>query len=83
MTLTPMMCAKLLKPEKKRKHGIIYSVSEGMFTRLHSVYRITLSWALQHSRIMLVITLVTVGVNVVLFAIVPKGFFPEQDTGLI
>ena len=83
LTLTPMMCATMLKPEKKRKHGIIYRVSEGMFIRLHSTYATTLAWALRHSRIMLVITLVTVGVNVLLFILVPKGFFPEQDTGLI
>jgi len=83
LTATPMMCATLLKPEGKRKHGIIYRTSEGMFTWLHSRYETTLAWALRHSRLMLLVTLVTVGVNVVLFILVPKGFFPEQDTGRI
>ncbi|GFE60959.1 multidrug efflux RND transporter permease subunit [Geobacter sp. AOG2] len=83
LTVTPMMCATLLKPEGKREHGIIYRTSEGMFTRLHKGYELTLAWALRHSRLMLLITLATVGVNVLLFILVPKGFFPEQDTGRI
>jgi multidrug efflux pump len=83
LTATPMMCATLLKPEVKREHGIVYRASEGMFTWLHSRYEVTLAWALRHSRLMLFITLVTVGVNVLLFILIPKGFFPEQDTGRI
>ncbi|KAB0663643.1 multidrug efflux RND transporter permease subunit [Oryzomonas japonica] len=83
LTATPMMCATLLKPERKRKYGIIYRASEGMFTWLHSFYKVTLSWALAHTRIMLLIIVATVVVNVALFILVPKGFFPEQDTGRI
>jgi multidrug efflux pump len=83
LTATPMMCAALLKPEVKREHGIIYRTSEGMFTWLHSRYEVTLAWALRHSRLMLLLTLVTVGVNVLMFILIPKGFFPEQDTGRI
>jgi multidrug efflux pump len=83
LTATPMMCAMLLKPEGKREHGIIYRTSEGMFTWLHSRYEVTLAWALRHSRLMLLLTLVTIGVNVLLFILIPKGFFPEQDTGRI
>jgi hydrophobe/amphiphile efflux-1 (HAE1) family protein len=83
LTATPMMCAMLLKPEGKRQHGIVYRTSEGMFTWLHSRYEATLAWALRHPRFMLFITLVTVGVNVYLFILIPKGFFPEQDTGRI
>jgi len=83
LTATPMMCAILLKPERKRNYGIIYRTSEGMFTWLHSFYKVTLSWALAHTRTMLLIIVATVVVNVVLFYFVPKGFFPEQDTGRI
>ena len=82
LTATPMMCAMLLKPEGK-KHGFFYRTSENMFNWLHSRYEVSLAWALRHSLITLVILLVTVGVNFVLFYMVPKGFFPEQDTGRI
>jgi hydrophobe/amphiphile efflux-1 (HAE1) family protein len=81
LTLTPMMCATLLKPHEPREHGILFKMSEGMFDWLHSNYEWSLRWAIKHSRIMLTITLVTVLVNVVLFYFIPKGFFPEQDTG--
>jgi len=83
LTATPMMCATLLKPEKKRVHGPIYRASEAMFTWMHRHYETSLRWALKHSRIMLVLIIATLGVNVLLFRIVPKGFFPEQDIGRI
>jgi len=83
LTATPMMCATILKPERKRNYGIIYRTSEGMFAWLHGFYERTLSWALAHTRIMLLIIVATVVVNVALFIVVPKGFFPEQDTGRI
>ncbi|MBK5274558.1 MAG: multidrug efflux RND transporter permease subunit [Desulfuromonadales bacterium] len=83
LTLTPMMCATILKPEKKRTHGLLYRTSEGMFVWLHDHYATSLSWALRHSRLMMFIMLITVAANVYLFRIIPKGFFPEQDTGRI
>jgi multidrug efflux pump len=83
LTVTPMMCATILKPEEDREHGLIYRVSEGMFNRIHSAYERSLTWALSHSPLMMILMLVTIGVNVALFIIVPKGFFPEQDTGRI
>jgi hydrophobe/amphiphile efflux-1 (HAE1) family protein len=83
LTLTPMMCATILKPFEHREHGFFYRSSEWMFDRMHRGYERTLRWALRHSPIMLLVTLITVVVNVVLFAMVPKGFFPEQDTGRI
>ncbi len=83
LTVTPMMCATILKPQVKRRHGWWYRGSEGMFSWLHSHYASSLSWTLQHSRLMLAILVVTVAANVYLFIIVPKGFFPEQDTGRI
>ena len=83
LTATPMMCAMLLKPEGKREHGVMYRTSEGMFNWLHSRYEVSLAWALRHSLITLAILLVTLGCNFYLFWNVPKGFFPEQDTGRI
>ncbi|BDV42971.1 multidrug resistance protein MdtC [Geotalea uraniireducens] len=83
LTATPMMCATLLRPEEKKQHGHLYRISEAMFTRMHALYDRTLAWALAHSRIMLGITLATLGLNVLLFWFIPKGFFPEQDTGRI
>ncbi|MBJ6725320.1 multidrug efflux RND transporter permease subunit [Geomesophilobacter sediminis] len=83
LTLTPMMCAILLRPEEPREHGWLYRWSEGMFNRLHSGYERTLRIALDHQFIMLLVTFVTIGFNVYLFGAIPKGFFPEQDTGRI
>ncbi len=83
LTLTPMMCATLLKPEEPREHGIIFRWSERSFDWLQQNYRRTLSWALKHSLFTLFIMIATIGVNILLFSIIPAGFFPEQDTGRI
>ncbi len=79
LTTTPMMCAKLLKPH--RAHGALYRASERIFDRLRHRYDVTLRWALRHSRFMLALIIITIIVNIGLFFIIPKGFFPEQDTG--
>jgi multidrug efflux pump len=81
LTTTPMMCATLLKPERTDVHGSLYRASERIFNWMRRRYDTTLRWALRHPRFMLTLTLVIVGVNICLFIIVPKGFFPEQDTG--
>jgi multidrug efflux pump len=82
LTTTPMMCAKLLKPqEKRRKHNWIYRASEGSFERLYEVYASSLRWVLNHQRTIFAMTLGTVCLAVYLYVIVPKGFFPQQDTG--
>ena len=81
LTVTPMMCAVLLKDEESKPHGRLYRVSEGMFVWLHSPYETSLRWALNHRRFMIALTLATVVVSISLFVIIPKGFFPEQDTG--
>jgi len=80
LTTTPMMCATILRPEK-REHGWFYRASERFFNRIHALYETTLRWALRHSLFMLLLILVTVGFNIYLYMIVPMGFFPEQDTG--
>jgi multidrug efflux pump len=81
LTTTPMMCAMFLKPEEARAHGWLYRTSERVFRWMLSRYETTLSWALRHPRFMLALTLATIALNVYLFVIVPKGFFPQQDTG--
>ncbi len=81
LTTTPMMCAAVLKPEKTDGHGPLYRASERIFNGMHRLYDVSLRWALRHSRFMLGLILVTIGVSVGLFLVIPKGFFPEQDTG--
>jgi hydrophobe/amphiphile efflux-1 (HAE1) family protein len=83
LTLTPMMCATLLKPESPREHGFIFRASERSFNWLHAHYETTLRWALRHSLVTLFIMIATIGINIELFREIPKGFFPEQDTGRI
>jgi len=83
LTLTPMMCATLLKPEVPREHGFLFRLSERSFNWLHSHYETSLRWALKHSLFMLFVMITTVFVNIYLFKHLPMGFFPEQDTGRI
>jgi multidrug efflux pump len=83
LTTTPMMCAALLRLDKGRLHGSFYRASERVFAWMQSTYRGSLGWALRHPRFMLTLTVLTLGINVGLFMVVPKGFFPEQDTGRI
>jgi multidrug efflux pump len=81
LTLTPMMCSRLLRPVSERVHGRFYHLTEDFFNGLLARYRRTLEWALLHRAIMLIILLITVCLNVYLYMIIPKGFFPQQDTG--
>ena len=81
LTTTPMMCARLLRSERSQSHGRLYRASERIFAWMLRRYDVSVSWALNHARLMLALTLLTVGVNIYLFVVVPKGFFPQQDTG--
>ncbi|HEY3899204.1 MAG TPA: efflux RND transporter permease subunit [Chthoniobacter sp.] len=81
LTTTPMMCAYLLKDERELEHGWIYRVSERAFDWLLSVYRHSLVWVLENPAITLVALVLTVALNWVLIITIPKGFFPQQDTG--
>jgi multidrug efflux pump len=78
---TPMMCARLLKPEQGTSHGWWYRVSEQCFEGMRGGYATSLAWVLRHPRSMLAVTLATMGLSIYLYVIVPKGFFPQQDTG--
>ena len=77
LTTTPMMCSRLLSDEKG--HGKLYSASEKVFTWILKGYG--LAWVLRNSALTLLIAILTLALNVYLFVIIPKGFFPEQDTG--
>ncbi len=83
ISLTPMMCAKLLRSEKHQTHGRLYLLSERGFNWLQDKYAAGLERALRHSRITLAIMLGVIGLNLYLFSVVPKGFFPTQDTGML
>ncbi len=80
LTTTPMLCARLLKPHGT-KHGRIYRISEKGFVHLNSGYKRSLAWVLRHQRLIFAVAVITVFINVYLYIIVPKGFFPQQDTG--
>jgi multidrug efflux pump len=83
LTTTPTMCAHLLKEEKEQKHGRIYQASEKFFAWMLETYRHTLLWVLDNSGLTLTVLFLTVVLNVVLIVKIPKGFFPQQDTGAI
>jgi multidrug efflux pump len=83
LTTTPMMCAYLLKDEKTVKHGSMYRVTERGFAWMLSSYSRSLAWVLKHPGPMLALLLLTIALNFYLIDIIPKGFFPQQDTGAI
>src|SRR5580658_6048624 len=83
LTTTPTMCAQLLKPIHEEKHGRAYKISEKMFDGVLRIYSVALGWVLRHQFAVLVITIATACLSVYLFQDVPKGFFPQQDTGRI
>jgi multidrug efflux pump len=79
LTATPMMCAKLLRADQE--HGRFYRAGERAFNWMQSLYGRSLGWVLRHPQPMLLITILTICASVYLYVIVPKGFFPDQDTG--
>jgi len=83
LTTTPMMCAKFLKSEKEIKHGRMYQASERVFQWSVETYAAGLRWVLRHQPFMLVLTGATICLSVYLYIVIPKGFFPQQDTGLM
>ena len=83
LTTTPMMCAHLLRHGRTEKHGPIYMASEKVFDRMLSLYRGTLHWALDNPALTLVVLVLAVALNVVLIVKIPKGFFPQEDTGTL
>ncbi|HET9308384.1 MAG TPA: multidrug efflux RND transporter permease subunit [Candidatus Sulfotelmatobacter sp.] len=83
LTTTPTMCAKFLRPPKEEKHNIFYRTSEWSFNRLVGGYTHALKWVLRYQFVTLLVTIGVAALSVWLYIIVPKGFFPQQDTGRI
>jgi multidrug efflux pump len=83
LTLTPMMSARLLKSKADHKEGRFYQWSERMYERVIAGYGRTLKWVLQHQTTTLLVTAATLVLTLLLYIVVPKGFFPVQDTGVI
>ncbi|HSZ60228.1 MAG TPA: efflux RND transporter permease subunit [Terriglobales bacterium] len=83
LTLTPMMCSRLLKSTHGHKQSRFYEVSENAFERIIAFYGRTLKWVLQRQTATLLVAAATLVLTIVLYIIVPKGFFPVQDTGII
>ena len=83
LTLTPMMSARLLKSKADQKEGRFYKWSEHVYERVVQGYGRTLKWVLLHQTTTLLITAATLVLTLLLYIVVPKGFFPVQDTGVI
>ncbi len=83
LTLTPMMCAKFLRSAEKEKHGRIYRFSETIFDTTLKLYSRALMMVLRYQPLTLIITIATAALSVYLYIVVPKGFFPQQDTGRV
>jgi multidrug efflux pump len=84
LTLTPMLCSRLIKEERPdQPRGRFYRTTEAMFNGMLGFYTRSLTWVLKHSFLMLSVTVATICVTIWLYNIVPKGFFPQQDTGSI
>jgi multidrug efflux pump len=82
LTTTPTMCAKFLRPSPPNKrHNVVYRSSEWFFDNLLATYRRALEWVLAHQPVTLLVTILVAILSVILYIIVPKGFFPQQDTG--
>ena len=83
LSLTPMMAARLLKNPKDARHGRFYHASERFYERVIEFYGRTLKWVLKHQTATLLATAGALALTLYLYVIVPKGFFPVQDTGVI
>jgi multidrug efflux pump len=83
LTTTPMMCAKLLRPLKEEAHGKAYQFGQRVFDGIQSIYEHGLDWVLRFQPLTLLIAIATAGLSVYLYVQVPKGFFPQQDTGRV
>ena len=83
LTLTPMMCAKLLRHKSEKEQGRFYRVSGEAFQKIIDFYGRTLTWVLRHQPAVLVIAVLTLLATIALYVVIPKGFFPVQDTGVI
>jgi multidrug efflux pump len=81
LTLTPMMCARLLAPPRTGGQGRASAAGERLFGAVRRGYERSLAWSIRHSLVMIAVLAATIGLNVYLYISIPKGFFPQQDTG--
>jgi multidrug efflux pump len=83
LSLTPMMCAKLLRHIREGEQGRFYEITEDYYNRVIAFYGRTVKWVLKHQTATLLVTFATLILTLALYVVVPKGFFPVQDTGVI
>jgi multidrug efflux pump len=83
LSTTPMMCARMLKPIDQRPKGKLFMASEGFLERVLRRYDRSLGWALRHPLVTILTLFLVIGINFYLYSVVPKGFFPQQDTGRV
>lgn len=81
LSVTPMLCARWLKPEQEQTPNRLGQFFEMLFSKLHLGYQRSLRWALRHAPLMLMLLFACIALNVYLYSVVPKGFFPIQDNG--
>jgi multidrug efflux pump len=81
LTTTPMMCAYILKNQHHEKHGRMYMATDRFFEWILSLYRRSLHWVLENPVLVLIVLFLTIALNVAIVIKIPKGFFPQQDTG--
>ena len=83
LTLTPMLCSRFLKPEHAQRHGRAYEAIERVYLDSLRLYEVTLAWVMDHRRTAMVVSLAILAGTVALFRVVPKGFIPSEDIGMI
>ncbi len=83
LTTTPMMCSRLLRPSRTETHGKVFQASERVFQWIMGHYKTSLAWVLRHQKATLAVAIGTAFATVLLYIVIPKGFFPQQDTGRI
>jgi HAE1 family hydrophobic/amphiphilic exporter-1 len=81
LTLTPMLCSRFVKPPAHEKHGRVYSTTQRFFDGMLGIYDSSLQWVLRHRALTLFVSVAVLVATAVLFVIIPKGFFPSEDTG--
>jgi multidrug efflux pump len=81
LATTPMMCSRLLRSQHELRHGYLYNLIEGFLNGMRTFYERSLGWVLRRQPLMLVVMIVTMAFSVYLYIVIPKGFFPQQDTG--
>jgi multidrug efflux pump len=81
LTTTPMLCALLLKSRDEQRHGRLFLATERIFNWILGIYERSLTWVLRHQPLTMIVTLATIGLTIYLYIVIPKGFFPQQDTG--